>query len=81
LDPERYVERFRNKINLLEYDFVVMPMFETHAFFFLEKISINQMFILGIIGSWVLLRSLASFFRAIRKWLIEKWSFENEETF
>ena len=27
-DPDRYTERFRTKTNLLEYDFVVMPMFK-----------------------------------------------------
>jgi hypothetical protein len=28
-NPERFVERFRTRVNLLEYDFVVMPIFES----------------------------------------------------
>lgn len=44
LDPERFVERFRRKVNLLECDFVVMPMFEMYAFFLLWKEAINQIF-------------------------------------
>lgn len=27
-DPERFGERYRTRVNLLEYDFVVMPIFE-----------------------------------------------------
>jgi hypothetical protein len=27
-EPEKFIERFRTKVNLLEYDFAIMPMFE-----------------------------------------------------
>ena len=34
-DPDRYGEKFRQKLNLLDNDFVIMPMFElyVHLFF------------------------------------------------
>jgi hypothetical protein len=36
-DPERFGERYRTRVNLLEYDFVVMPIFEAYVFDCFDK--------------------------------------------
>ena len=33
-NPDDFHERYRRKLNLLEYDFVVMPMFKGYLFFY-----------------------------------------------